>query len=61
MCKNATRSFMVKGTFIRVGFNMFEYKSNKAEFLWFLTGYSFIRVGFNMLSTRVTKVPVIIV
>jgi hypothetical protein len=31
---------------------MFEYKSNNAEFLWFLAGYSFIGIGFNMFKYK---------
>ena len=42
-------------SFIGIGFNMFKYKSNKAEFFWFLTGYSFIRIGFNMFEYKSNK------
>ena len=34
---------------------MFEYKSNKAEFLWFLTGYRFIGIDFNMFEDVSSK------
>ena len=31
---------------------MIEYKSNNAEFLWFLIGYSFIGIGFSMFKYK---------
>jgi hypothetical protein len=34
---------------------MIEYKSNKAEFFWFLTGYRFIGIGFNMFEYKSNK------